>query len=77
MTAEEARELTKFGIWGCIETNIKDTIVDACNEGYYETTVDKMRLNDADKVRLEQLGYTVTLDNTDRFCPVYYINWKH
>ena len=76
MTAKEAREMSEFGTWVRINSDIKDCITDACNCGEYEISVQKHELNEADKERLIELGYTVTFDGTDSFDPRYYISWK-
>lgn len=77
MTAEEACKMTEIGMWTCISSDIKKSIMDACNNGEYEISVQKSSLNEADKERLSKLGYSVTFDGTDSFDPRYYISWKY
>ena len=76
MTAKDAQELTQNGLWARINDSIKDKILNACNEGEYEICAMRHELSNDDKERLIDLGYTVTYDGTDVFCPIYYISWK-
>jgi hypothetical protein len=76
MTKDEAKARTIKGIWNCIEPNIQGTIENACDCGKNEVRVDKMDLSAADAERLEKLGYYVTLDDSDMWCPEYIIKWE-
>ena len=75
MTKDEAKERTIKGIWNCIELNIKRKIENACDCGENEVRADKIDLSTADAERLEKLGYDITLDDSDRWCPEYIIKW--
>lgn len=75
MTKNEAVTRTIEGIWNCIELNVKRKIENACDCGENEVRVDKMELSTADVERLKKLGYDITLDDSDRWCPEYIIKW--
>lgn len=75
MTKNEAVTRTIEGIWNCIELNVKRKIENACDCGENEVRVDKMDLSPADVERLKKLGYDITLDDSDRWCPEYIIKW--
>lgn len=76
MTREEAKKKTTEGLWQCIDAYIKNCIEGSCSIGETSTTVNKCRLNDADKDRLIKLGYTVKLHDDDPFFPEYTISWN-
>ena len=76
MTKDEAKARTIKGIWNCIESNIKIKIENACDSGENEIRVDKMDLSTANVERLKKLGYDITSDDSDRWCPGYIIKWE-
>lgn len=76
MTKDEAKARTIKGIWNCIELNIKRKIENACDCGENEVRVDKMDLPTADVERLKKLGYDITFDDNDKWCPEYIIKWE-
>lgn len=76
MTKNEAVKRTIEGIWNCLDQNIKIKIENACDCGKNEVRVEKMNLSTADVERLEKLGYYVTLDDSDMWCPEYIISWE-
>lgn len=76
MTKDEAKERTIKGIWNCIELNIKRKIENACDCGENEVIFYKMDINTEDIERLEKLGYIITFDDSDKWCPVYFIKWE-
>lgn len=76
MNSEEAKIQTENGIWSKISPVIVNEILDACDEGLYEITINAMFVSEDDFNRLVKLGYCVTFDGTNKFCPVYYISWK-
>lgn len=76
MNCKEAKIQTESGIWSKISPVIVNGILDACDEGLYEITINKTYMSEDDFDRLIKLGYCVTFDDTDKICPVYYISWK-
>jgi hypothetical protein len=76
MTKDEAKARTIKGIWNCIELNIKRKIENACDYGVNEVRVDKVDISTADVERLKKLGYSITSDDSDRWCPEYIIKWE-
>lgn len=76
MNSKEAKEMTEFGMWVKIRSEIKERITDACNDGEFEINIPKYCLSGEDKDRLIKLGYCITYDETDKFDPRYYISWK-
>jgi hypothetical protein len=75
MTKDEAKARTIKGIWNNIELNIKRKIENACDCGENEVVVDQMDINIEDIERLAKLGYIITFDDGDKWCPEYYIKW--
>jgi hypothetical protein len=76
MTKDEAKARTIKGIWNLIELNIKIKIENACDGGENEVRVEKMELSTADAERLKKLGYNITFDDSDIWCPEYIIKWE-
>lgn len=76
MNSTEAKEMTEFGMWAKIRSEIKERITDACNDGEFEINISSTELTDGDFKRLVKLGYRVTSDKSDKFDPRYYISWK-
>ena len=76
MTKDEAYKDTLEGLWCKLPSKVTSEIVDACNSGEFEITVEKHILSQEDIKILGLLGYCVTYDGTDKFCPIYYISWK-
>ena len=76
MTKEEAREQALHSLWCKLPSRVTEVIEDACNSGEFEITVEKHVLSEKDIESLNLLGYCVTYDGSDKFCPIYYINWK-
>ena len=76
MNSREAKEMTEFGMWVKIGSEIKERITDACNDGEFEISIPKYSLSEEDRDRLIKLGYCITYDGTDNFDPRYYISWK-
>lgn len=76
MNSIEAKEMTEFGMWAKIRSDIKDRITDACNDGEFEINISSTELTDGDFKRLVKLGYRITSDKSDKFDPRYYISWK-
>jgi hypothetical protein len=76
MTKDEAKARTIKGIWNNISKCITDRIEDTCDCGENEVRVEKMDLSPADVERLKKLGYDITLDDSDRWCPEYIIKWE-
>lgn len=76
MTKDEAKARTIKGIWNCIELNIQGTIEHACDCGEHEVRVYKADLSTADVERLKKLGYDITSDDSDSWCPEYIIKWE-
>lgn len=76
MNKNEAYKNTLEGLWCKLPSKVTSEIVDACNSGEFEITVEKHILSQEDIKILGLLGYYVTYDGTDKFCPIYYISWK-
>lgn len=76
MTKDEAYKETLEGLWCKLPSKVTSEIVDACNSGEFEITVEKHILSQEDIKILGLLGYCVTYDGTDSFYPIYYISWK-
>lgn len=76
MTKDEAKARTIKGIWNCIELNVRRRIENACDCGENEVRVEKIELSTADVERLKKLGYDITSDDSDRWCPEYIIKWE-
>lgn len=77
MNREEAKRQTEIGIWSKISPVIVNGILDACDDGLYEITINKILVSEDDVDRLIKLGYSVTFDGSNKFCPEYYISWKY
>ena len=77
MTKDEAYKETLEGLWCKLPSKVTSEIVDACNSGEFEITVEKHVLSSEDIKVLSLLGYCVTYDGTDTFYPIYYISWKY
>lgn len=76
MTKDEAYRETLKGLWCKLPSEVTSEIVDACNSGEFEITVEEHILSREDIKILYLLGYCVTYDDTNEFCPIYYISWK-
>ena len=76
MTKDEAYKDTLEGLWCKLPSRVTEMIENACNSGEFEITVEKHILSQEDINILSLLGYSVTYDGTDKFCPIYYISWK-
>lgn len=78
MTKDEAYKETLEGLWYKLPSIVTSEIVDACNSGEFEITVEKHILSQEDIKILGLLGYRVTYDDdsTNSFYPIYIINWK-
>lgn len=76
MNSAEAKEMTEFGMWVKIKSEIKERITDACNDGEFEINISSTELSDCDFNRLIKLGYRITSDRSDKFDPRYFISWK-
>lgn len=75
MTKDEAKARTIKGIWNCIELNVRKRIENACDCGENEVRVEKADISTANVERLKRLGYDITYDDSDRWCPEYIIKW--
>ena len=76
MNSAEAKEMTEFGIWAKIQSDIKDRITDACNDGEFEISIPESCLSPEDRYRLSDLGYYVEYHEIPSTEPVYIISWK-
>lgn len=76
MNSTEAKEMTEFGIWAKIQSDIKDRIIDACNNGEFEINISEHWLSDEDSYRLSDLGYYIESHEEPLTERVYIISWK-
>jgi hypothetical protein len=76
MTKEEAKARTIKGIWNCIELNVRKRIENACDCGENGVRFEKVDISTADVERFKKLGYDITSDDSDIWCPEYIIKWE-
>lgn len=76
MNSTEAKEMTEFGMWVKIGSEIKERITDACNDGEFTISIPKYLLSSEDSYRLSELGYYIESHEEPFTEPVYIISWK-
>ena len=76
MNSTEAKELTEFGMWTKIRSEIKERITDACNDGEFTISIPECWLSTDDSYRLSELGYYIEYHEEHYSEPVYRISWR-
>lgn len=76
MNSREAKEMTEIGMWAKIQSDIKDRIIDACNDGESTIGIPKCLLSDEDSYRLLELGYYIESHEEPFTEPIYIIRWR-
>ena len=76
MNSTEAKEMTEFGMWVKIRSEIKERITDACNDGEFKISIPECLLSAEDSYRLSELGYNIEYHEEPYSEPVYRISWR-
>lgn len=76
MNSAEAKEMTEFGMWAKIRSEIKERITDACNDGEFTISIPERLLSDEDSYRLSELGYYIESHEEPLTELVYIISWR-